>query len=242
MLDLCRARARHNRRAGCSVASVHIVIMGCGRVGSTLTHSLEQRGHTTAVIDSNPDAFRRLGTGFAGITVTGMGFDRDVLRRGRHRAGRRLRRGLQRRQLQHHLRAGGSRAVPGRERRRPDLRPRPRPGLRAARRPHGRHVSPGPPTRCCAASCRPAPSRPGATSPATCDSTGSTPRSAGSGTASPISRPPRASGSPTCDVWVSVSSPSPTTVIQEGDFLSVFMLENTADSSHAVLDAGPEAR
>lgn len=55
--------------------------MGCGRVGSALTHSLEERGHTTAVIDSNPDAFRRLGTGFAGITVTGVGFDRDVLKR-----------------------------------------------------------------------------------------------------------------------------------------------------------------
>lgn len=53
--------------------------MGCGRVGSTLTRSLEERGHTTAVIDSNPDAFRRLGPGFGGITVTGMGFDREVL-------------------------------------------------------------------------------------------------------------------------------------------------------------------
>jgi trk system potassium uptake protein TrkA len=58
---------------------VHIVIMGCGRVGSTLTRSLEERGHTTAVIDSNPDAFRRLGPGFSGVTVTGMGFDREVL-------------------------------------------------------------------------------------------------------------------------------------------------------------------
>ena len=53
--------------------------MGCGRVGSTLTHSLEERGHSTAVIDSNPDAFRRLGPGFSGLTVTGLGFDRDVL-------------------------------------------------------------------------------------------------------------------------------------------------------------------
>ncbi len=64
----------------CSVAPVHIVIMGCGRVGSTLSRSLEERGHTTAVIDSNPDAFRRLGPGFTGTTVTGMGFDREVLR------------------------------------------------------------------------------------------------------------------------------------------------------------------
>ncbi len=64
----------------CSVACVHIVIMGCGRVGSTLSHSLEERGHTTAVIDSNPDAFRRLGPGFSGLTVTGLGFDREVLK------------------------------------------------------------------------------------------------------------------------------------------------------------------
>ncbi|WP_332644089.1 potassium channel family protein [Aeromicrobium sp.] len=59
---------------------MHIVIMGCGRVGSTLSHSLEERGHTTAVIDSNPDAFRRLGPGFSGLTVTGLGFDREVLK------------------------------------------------------------------------------------------------------------------------------------------------------------------
>ncbi|MBC9224894.1 TrkA family potassium uptake protein [Aeromicrobium sp. 636] len=58
---------------------MHIVIMGCGRVGSSLARSLESRGHSTAVIDSNPDAFRRLGPAFAGLTVTGMGFDRGVL-------------------------------------------------------------------------------------------------------------------------------------------------------------------
>src|SRR6202008_1562881 len=53
--------------------------MGCGRVGSTLDHSLEARGHSVAVIDSDADAFRRLGTEFTGLTVTGMGFDREVL-------------------------------------------------------------------------------------------------------------------------------------------------------------------
>jgi trk system potassium uptake protein TrkA len=58
---------------------VHIVIMGCGRVGSTLTRSLEERGHSTSVIDINPEAFRRLGPDFRGTTVTGMGFDRGVL-------------------------------------------------------------------------------------------------------------------------------------------------------------------
>jgi len=60
---------------------MHVVIMGCGRVGSTLARSLEQRGHGVAVIDQNPDAFRRLGPSFSGDTVTGFGFDRDVLRR-----------------------------------------------------------------------------------------------------------------------------------------------------------------
>jgi trk system potassium uptake protein TrkA len=58
---------------------VHIVIMGCGRVGSTLAQGLEARGHSVAVIDQNPDAFRRLGADFAGLTVTGVGFDREVL-------------------------------------------------------------------------------------------------------------------------------------------------------------------
>jgi len=55
--------------------------MGCGRVGSTLARSLEDRGHTVAVIDSNPDAFRRLGPSFNGTKVTGVGFDQDVLNR-----------------------------------------------------------------------------------------------------------------------------------------------------------------
>jgi trk system potassium uptake protein TrkA len=68
---------RHFPRS--NVTPVHIVIMGCGRVGATLTRSLEERGHSTAVIDINPEAFRRLGPDFRGITVTGMGFDRGVL-------------------------------------------------------------------------------------------------------------------------------------------------------------------
>ncbi|WP_326560193.1 potassium channel family protein [Micromonospora sp. NBC_01796] len=59
---------------------MHIVIMGCGRVGSTLAHSLESRGHSVAVIDQNSDSFRRLGPDFGGITVTGIGFDGEVLR------------------------------------------------------------------------------------------------------------------------------------------------------------------
>ena len=59
---------------------MHVVIMGCGRLGSTLAHNLDGRGHSVAVIDQNSDAFRRLGADFGGLTVTGIGFDRDVLR------------------------------------------------------------------------------------------------------------------------------------------------------------------
>ncbi|NJC68381.1 TrkA family potassium uptake protein [Planosporangium thailandense] len=58
---------------------MHIVIMGCGRVGSTLALSLERRGHSVAVVDRNGDSFRRLGPDFTGLTVTGEGFDRNVL-------------------------------------------------------------------------------------------------------------------------------------------------------------------
>jgi trk system potassium uptake protein TrkA len=59
---------------------VHFVIMGCGRVGSTLAHILDGQSHSVAVVDRNPEAFRRLGPNFQGATVTGIGFDRDTLR------------------------------------------------------------------------------------------------------------------------------------------------------------------
>jgi trk system potassium uptake protein len=58
---------------------VHVVIMGCGRVGSTLAHSLEAAGHSVAVVDQDAGAFRRLGPEFRGRQVTGVGFDRDTL-------------------------------------------------------------------------------------------------------------------------------------------------------------------
>src|ERR1022692_1908440 len=58
---------------------MHIVIMGCGRVGSTLAHILEDQGHSMAVIDQDAEAFRKLRPGFRGSKVSGIGFDRDVL-------------------------------------------------------------------------------------------------------------------------------------------------------------------
>ena len=54
--------------------------MGCGRVGATLAHQLEDSGHSVAVIDQDPASFRRLSEDFDGQRVTGLGFDRDALR------------------------------------------------------------------------------------------------------------------------------------------------------------------
>ena len=58
---------------------MHVVIMGCGRVGSTLARTLEELGHSVAVIDRSPAAFKRLPATFQGRTVTGFGFDQDTL-------------------------------------------------------------------------------------------------------------------------------------------------------------------
>jgi trk system potassium uptake protein TrkA len=55
------------------------VIMGCGRVGSTLAKVFQALGHSVAVIDQDREAFRRLGADFNGLTVAGVGFDRDTL-------------------------------------------------------------------------------------------------------------------------------------------------------------------
>ena len=58
---------------------MHVVVMGCGRVGSEIARRLEDVGHSVAVIDQDPGAFRRLGPEFAGRQVTGLGFDRQTL-------------------------------------------------------------------------------------------------------------------------------------------------------------------
>ncbi len=58
---------------------MHVVVVGCGRVGSELAGSLEKAGHTVAVIDKLPSAFRRLPSSYAGQKIVGFGFDRDHL-------------------------------------------------------------------------------------------------------------------------------------------------------------------
>ena len=58
---------------------MHVVVVGCGRVGSELAGALERQSHTVAIIDKKKDAFRRLPKGFGGYRIEGFGFDRDTL-------------------------------------------------------------------------------------------------------------------------------------------------------------------
>jgi trk system potassium uptake protein TrkA len=58
---------------------MHVIIVGCGRVGSGLAAGLTREGHSIAIIDKQPGAFRRLPWGFAGQKVVGFGFDRAHL-------------------------------------------------------------------------------------------------------------------------------------------------------------------
>lgn len=60
---------------------MRVVVMGCGRVGSSLADGLARIGHEVSIIDRDSTAFHRLSPEFVGETVVGMGFDRDVLLR-----------------------------------------------------------------------------------------------------------------------------------------------------------------
>lgn len=60
-------------------SAVHVIVVGCGRVGARLALELVHDGHTVAVIDKNEAAFKRLPAGWGGDAVVGAGFDRDRL-------------------------------------------------------------------------------------------------------------------------------------------------------------------
>ena len=60
---------------------MNVLIVGCGRVGSELAHSVSEQGHNVTIVDVNPGAFDRLSSDFKGRTVQGECFDRDVLKR-----------------------------------------------------------------------------------------------------------------------------------------------------------------
>ena len=59
---------------------MYVIIAGCRKVGSNLALELSQENHDVVVIDSDPSHFEALGSGFNGVTVTGLPIDEDVLR------------------------------------------------------------------------------------------------------------------------------------------------------------------
>ncbi|MHB8670823.1 MAG: potassium channel family protein [Acidimicrobiales bacterium] len=58
---------------------MHIIVMGCGRVGGGLADRLDTEGHSVCIIDKNPKARLRLTKRFAGRFIPGNGFNRSVL-------------------------------------------------------------------------------------------------------------------------------------------------------------------
>jgi trk system potassium uptake protein TrkA len=60
--------------------SIHVVVMGCGRVGARIASILDHNGHRVTVVDTNSLSFRRLSPDFSGDTVIGTGIDEDVLK------------------------------------------------------------------------------------------------------------------------------------------------------------------
>jgi trk system potassium uptake protein TrkA len=59
---------------------MHIIIAGCGRVGSELARLLSNEGHDVVIIDKNKTSFDRLGGTFNGVTLVGSGFDTELLK------------------------------------------------------------------------------------------------------------------------------------------------------------------
>lgn len=59
---------------------MYIIIIGSGKVGSQLAKLLADAGHNVVVIDKDVNSFKRLGADFNGVTITGNGFDVDLLK------------------------------------------------------------------------------------------------------------------------------------------------------------------
>ena len=210
--------------------------MGCGRVGSTLARSLEDRNHTVSIIDSEPDAFRRLGPGFNGDKVTGFGFDQAVLEKA----------GIRRADAFAAVSSGdNSNIIAARVARETFgiqqvvariYDPGPRRGLPAARHHHGRH--------------REVDRRPGAAPDAACRRRAGLPRPVGHHPGRPgadpggVGRPPhrRASQEQTGSriAWIDRLGegmlPTRESMIQEGDLLHLVMREADAAEVFEVID------
>lgn len=59
--------------------SKHIVIVGCGRLGSTLANQLSAAGHRLVVIDHNEYTFDHLAAEYSGFRIAGDAVELHVL-------------------------------------------------------------------------------------------------------------------------------------------------------------------
>jgi trk system potassium uptake protein TrkA len=60
---------------------MNLIIVGCGRIGSELAHTVSNDNHQVTVIDHASESFERLGTSFHGRTICGDVMNQDVLTR-----------------------------------------------------------------------------------------------------------------------------------------------------------------
>ena len=56
-----------------------LLIVGCGRVGSSIARNMSDDGHDVSVIDEDPEALQQLPESWPGRFVHGHGLDTEVL-------------------------------------------------------------------------------------------------------------------------------------------------------------------
>lgn len=59
---------------------MNIIVVGCGRFGSTLAKELSEEGNNVSVIDRDANRLDALGSGFNGLKVKGIEYDDEMLR------------------------------------------------------------------------------------------------------------------------------------------------------------------
>jgi trk system potassium uptake protein TrkA len=59
---------------------MHIIVIGCGKVGARLAFILFQEGHEVVIIDRDSKSFLNLDPDFEGVTIAGIPIDQDVLK------------------------------------------------------------------------------------------------------------------------------------------------------------------
>jgi K+ transport systems, NAD-binding component len=59
---------------------MNIIIIGCGRFGSTLAGELSDDGHNISIIDRDNERLNVLGSGFNGLKIKGIEYDDEILK------------------------------------------------------------------------------------------------------------------------------------------------------------------